>query len=459
MDQHPVPQDVTNFQFKLVGDMTLKQFGLLAGGCVIAFMFYSANWHPFLRFPLALFSFIAGISFAFIPIEERPMDTWVINFFKSVYRPTQYVWKKGVNKLEMLSLTSSQTDQNKDPLSTANLPKTDSSKDNLGKLEEYLETLPNTNLSPPESKNKSQPADDTEKPEDKIIPVTATIAPMDPVTKPQPQPPSTSPSDTKNILSVEDLMKRRESELMNRQKTLDKVAKELEDQKPSKVVTVENLQKIRDEQKTAPNDQAAKVISDYQKRLDETQSLNQAMATQMENLKKQIEQLQKQTETKEKDSALHQEKLNKLSQNLNMVQREKTNLNKELSSLQRQLEIANKAIPIKNNSEDIRAKFIQKDQLRQQLSSTFNLPPNTISGLIKNSQDQIIDNVIVLVKNIEGSPVRALRTNKIGQFLASTPLENGKYYIELEKEGYEFDLVEINLDGSVLSPIEIKAKT
>ncbi|EKD47460.1 MAG: hypothetical protein ACD_66C00049G0001, partial [uncultured bacterium] len=26
MEQHPVPQNVTGFQFKLIGDITLKQF-------------------------------------------------------------------------------------------------------------------------------------------------------------------------------------------------------------------------------------------------------------------------------------------------------------------------------------------------------------------------------------------------------------------------------------------------
>ena len=40
MDAHPIPQNVTSFQFKLVGEMTLKQFLYLATGMVIAYIFF-----------------------------------------------------------------------------------------------------------------------------------------------------------------------------------------------------------------------------------------------------------------------------------------------------------------------------------------------------------------------------------------------------------------------------------
>src|SRR3989338_4380812 len=40
MDAHPVPQDVNSFQFRLIGDMTIKQFTYLASGLGIAYMLY-----------------------------------------------------------------------------------------------------------------------------------------------------------------------------------------------------------------------------------------------------------------------------------------------------------------------------------------------------------------------------------------------------------------------------------
>ena len=94
MEQHPVPQDITGFKFKLVGDMTLKQFGELAAGAILAYIFYASNWHPFLKWPLVILFGSLGVALAFLPIEERPLDLWIINFLKAIYRPTIFVWKK-----------------------------------------------------------------------------------------------------------------------------------------------------------------------------------------------------------------------------------------------------------------------------------------------------------------------------------------------------------------------------
>src|SRR3989344_3269872 len=94
MEQHPVPQNVTTFQFRLIGDMTIKQFGYLAGGLILAYISYKLPLPFFITWPLALFTGLMGIGFAFVPIEERPMDVWVLSFIKSAYSPTQYVWQK-----------------------------------------------------------------------------------------------------------------------------------------------------------------------------------------------------------------------------------------------------------------------------------------------------------------------------------------------------------------------------
>ena len=61
-EQHAVPQDITGFQFKLVGDMTLKQFGELAFGVIMAYLFYASSWHPILKWPLTLFFGFFGVA-------------------------------------------------------------------------------------------------------------------------------------------------------------------------------------------------------------------------------------------------------------------------------------------------------------------------------------------------------------------------------------------------------------
>ncbi len=94
MEQHPVPQNVTTFQFRLIGDMTLKQFGYLCAGAILAFIAYKLPMPFIITWPLTMIFAFLGIGFAFIPIEERPMDVWVFSFFKSIYSPTQYLWTR-----------------------------------------------------------------------------------------------------------------------------------------------------------------------------------------------------------------------------------------------------------------------------------------------------------------------------------------------------------------------------
>jgi hypothetical protein len=103
MEQHPVPQNVTGFQFKLIGDITLKQFGYLAGGLIIAYLSTKFFLIPsLLRWPVAGLWALLGFGLAFVPIEERPLDRWLAAFFKSIYAPTQYVWKKQNRPPEIL---------------------------------------------------------------------------------------------------------------------------------------------------------------------------------------------------------------------------------------------------------------------------------------------------------------------------------------------------------------------
>ncbi len=96
METHPIPQNVTSFQFKLVGDMTLKQFGYLAAGVGFAYLLFVflAHDYPLVSWPLIIISALLGIAFAFLPFESRPLDYWLAAFLKAIYSPTKRVWKK-----------------------------------------------------------------------------------------------------------------------------------------------------------------------------------------------------------------------------------------------------------------------------------------------------------------------------------------------------------------------------
>lgn len=96
MEQHAIPQQISSYQFRLVGDMTLKQFFQLAGGFVVALIFYSAPLIGIIKWPFVIISAILGIALAFLPLEERPLERWIFAFFRAIYAPTEYFWKKTV---------------------------------------------------------------------------------------------------------------------------------------------------------------------------------------------------------------------------------------------------------------------------------------------------------------------------------------------------------------------------
>lgn len=92
--QHPIPQQISSYQFRLVGDMTLKQFFQIAGGALISLLFYASNLPGLIKWPLVIFFALLGVALAFLPFQERPLQQWILAFFKSVYSPTLYFWKK-----------------------------------------------------------------------------------------------------------------------------------------------------------------------------------------------------------------------------------------------------------------------------------------------------------------------------------------------------------------------------
>ena len=103
MQQHPIPQNVTQYQFRLVGDMTLKQFLELCIGLLMAYLFFASNLIFIIKWPLIVLSILFGAGLAFFPIEDRPLDQWIINFVKAIYLPTRFIWQK-TNKIPRLFL-------------------------------------------------------------------------------------------------------------------------------------------------------------------------------------------------------------------------------------------------------------------------------------------------------------------------------------------------------------------
>lgn len=94
IQQHPLPQDISAYRFRLIGDMTIKQFVSLGIGIVLAVVFYSSPLPFFFKYPLAFLFLLLGVGMAFVPVQGRTLDTWIFAFLRSIYSPTQFVWKQ-----------------------------------------------------------------------------------------------------------------------------------------------------------------------------------------------------------------------------------------------------------------------------------------------------------------------------------------------------------------------------
>lgn len=102
MDQHPVPRQITTFEFKLIGFMTLKQFLYLAISCPIGFIIYKLIPFPIINVLVGMVVASIGALFAFVPIQDRPMEIWIRNFIKRLNSPTQYTYRKHNDSLHFL---------------------------------------------------------------------------------------------------------------------------------------------------------------------------------------------------------------------------------------------------------------------------------------------------------------------------------------------------------------------
>jgi hypothetical protein len=120
MENHPIPQDVTGFQFKLIGNMTVKQFAYLMSGAILTGMLWQLPVNVLIKFPFCAFFAILGLGLAYFPISGRPMDTMIGNYIKAMINPTQFVYQKNGDQTyypNKTSTTASGTRQGQNILS------------------------------------------------------------------------------------------------------------------------------------------------------------------------------------------------------------------------------------------------------------------------------------------------------------------------------------------------------
>ena len=103
MEQHPLPRQITTFEFKLIGFMTLRQFIYLLIFLPLGYIAYKIIPIPLVNIFLALIIGSIGPIVAFVPFNDRPIDLLLKNLFRSLTSPTQYFYQKDNSALYFLN--------------------------------------------------------------------------------------------------------------------------------------------------------------------------------------------------------------------------------------------------------------------------------------------------------------------------------------------------------------------
>lgn len=278
MEQHPIPQQISSYEFKLVGDMTLKQFLKAATGVIIAILINSTKLIILIKWPLMLLFGGLGVALAFLPFDDRPLETWITSFIKSIYSPTIFIYdKKNDNSWLGAPAVKDDTDE----------------------------------ASVVENKNMFV---------------------------------SVKKQTTEGTITIN-----RKGGYSNLGGVINK------------------------EEGVVGEGDVTKKTVDLNLKKDKLEATGQAVFG---------------------------------------------------------------TIPMPNRP-DI---------------------PNLIVGMATSQDGKIVDGVIVEIQDEHGSPTRVIKTNSLGQFKISTPLANGRYLVIAEKDGYNFDRVNVDLTGQIIDPIKIIAQ-
>lgn len=429
MEQHPVPQNVTTFQFRLIGDMTIKQFGYLAGGIIAAYVCYKLPLPFFFTWPLAVTCGLLGFGLAFVPVEERPMDVWIASFFRNIYSPTQWIWSH-----EASSGSAGQ------------------------KSVAHKLPVPAAQTSAPRPVSAVQPLNNVPLPLAK--PSTHSPAVL-PITAPRPtfstkiataSPPGGNPMVT--IHPHVGLIEWLSTLFHDKSKPAPALSPGLSftdalafKQTPS-IVGTRVRPAIQPQQAPPPLTKP-------------TNAPPVAATTQPTPVP-----------ARPPQPPESHDRVTLLQDQLSEMMRDRERLQKELVAMKQHAEGRQPAVPLQPSRQAsvMRPPAAPPNPTVRVISpgaaTGAGLPrlttfPNIVTGIIKDQYGNLLSGMLITVRDRNDVPLRALKTNRLGQFAASTPLPNNTYVVEIEdpKASFIFDKAQIQLAGAIAPPLEITAKS
>ena len=91
--QYPVPQ-FTDVEDKIIGSLTIKQFGILFGAGILIFLPYSATKNIYVLVFFCVFVGIPAIGIAFAKVNGRPLYRMFPYVYRFMTSPRLYVFHK-----------------------------------------------------------------------------------------------------------------------------------------------------------------------------------------------------------------------------------------------------------------------------------------------------------------------------------------------------------------------------
>lgn len=392
MKEHAIPQDVTGYKFHIVGNMTLAQFGQLVVGALICFAIYQTNLYGAIKYPGIFLIVLVSVVAAFIPIAERPLSHWIKTFAKVLYKPTQFAWKRVPHIPEPFLFK---------PVADVGpvLPELDLTPLRRKRIQEFIATTHAISGVDQEALQVNQYYDHVFSLfSSQVTPVDKKLEPVQ-VNKPslrvRTRSMRTNPSTPIGL----------ESAL-----TTDSVVQEVVASEAPLPTLIENT-----------------MITNRTVELENRQSA------------------QKVTESTSSEVAIPDQVIPKIEPTAAAA-----------------ATAQNVDVPLVGGQTLVQQQIPEPQTATGDVTFNKALPfpskpttPNKLVGMVLTPKNELIEGAIVEIRKPEGQVARAVRTNALGQFYVTTPLENGEYVVVVEKAGQHFEQLSIRLKGKIVDPIEI----
>lgn len=305
---------------------------MVLAGVVAAFLFYQLSLPAFIKLPVSITFALMGAAAAFVPIEGRPLEQWIINFFNALYKPTKFFWRREAGIPDAFTYEPKDVgDLGAEPIDLGPVRKE--------RVQEFLRSMNQTHL-------------------------------------------EVDRFDYEEAMRVNQVLQ-----------TFDEVGGVVGDEAGAEQVQKPDL-KVRVRKMQAIN-------GGYQERVVFDAAQDQSQANHV-------------------DHAVG-----------NLDQAELPAFNGSAQAVGQ-----NQDLPFPN----------KPDQ------------PNKIVGMVLTPSNRLIMGARIEIKNERGETITAVKSNALGQFFVSQPLNNGAYYIKTQHKDYDFETMRLDLDGGVVDPLEIRSQ-